>query len=132
MVVGGVALVAGAGPGIGAAVARKFAREGFAVAVARRNGDKMKDLVESIEAGGGSCRAFACDFRKEDQVIDLVKDVETTMGPIECAVHNIGANIGQVSIFDTSTRVYTKVQQQAPAVLLGILPSVRLRWPSGH
>jgi len=118
---GGVALVAGAGPGIGAAVARRFAREGLTVALARRNGDKLKDLVESIEAAGGSCRSFGCDFRKEDQVIDLVANIEAEMGPIECAVHNIGANIGQVSVFDTTTRVYTKVWEMATlsAFLLG-------------
>ena len=35
--------------------------------------------------------------------------VERDIGPVKCAVHNIGANIGEVSIFDTSTRVYSKV-----------------------
>ena len=35
--------------------------------------------------------------------------VERDVGPISFALHNIGANIGQVSIFDTTTRVYTKV-----------------------
>ena len=37
--------------------------------------------------------------------------VETDYGPLLCAVHNIGANIGHVPIADTSTRVYTKVRK---------------------
>ena len=37
--------------------------------------------------------------------------VETDYGPLLCAVHNIGANIGHVPIADTSTRVYTKVSK---------------------
>ena len=43
-------------------------------------------------------------------VICLVQ-VEADYGPLLCAVHNIGANIGHVPIADTSTRVYTKVRK---------------------
>ena len=45
-------------------------------------------------------------------VIPIVQ-VERDIGPVQCAVHNIGANIGQVSIFDTTTRVYSKVWEMA-------------------
>ena len=49
-----VALI-GAGDYIGAAIARRFGREGYIVFAGRRNGDKLAPLVEEIEAGGGRC-----------------------------------------------------------------------------
>ena len=47
-----------------------------------------------------------------------VSRVEGELGPIECAIHNIGANIGNVSIFDTTTRVYTKVTSGKPNCII--------------
>ena len=38
--------------------------------------------------------------------------IEHSFGPISCAVHNIGANIGNTSLLDTTSRVYTKVQRK--------------------
>ena len=104
-----VALVVGAGPGIGSSVAKKFAREGFKVCVARRNPEQLKSLSKEIKAEGGQCIAYGCDMRKEEDVRNLVESVENTVGPISCGVHNIGANIGYKSVKDTSTRIYTKV-----------------------
>jgi len=108
-----VALVVGAGPGIGSSVAKKFAREGFKVCVARRNPEQLKSLSKEIKAEGGQCIAYGCDMRKEEDVRNLVESVENTVGPISCGVHNIGANIGYKSVKDTSTRIYTKVWEMA-------------------
>lgn len=49
--------VIGAGDYIGAAIARRFAREGYLVHAGRRNGEKLAPLVEEISAAGGRCRA---------------------------------------------------------------------------
>eukprot|EP00090_Calanus_glacialis_P045484 TRINITY_DN8471_c0_g1_i2.p1 TRINITY_DN8471_c0_g1~~TRINITY_DN8471_c0_g1_i2.p1 ORF type:complete len:250 (-),score=59.66 TRINITY_DN8471_c0_g1_i2:85-834(-) len=108
-----VALIVGAGPGIGSCVAKKFARQGYQVCVARRNQDQLESLVKEIEDNGGKCNAFGCDMRKEEEVRKLVEHVENNIGPIGCGVHNIGANIGHISAMDTSTRVYTKVWEMA-------------------
>src|SRR5690606_12596154 len=62
----GVVLVVGAGDATGAAVARRFAREGLFACVARRNGEKLAPLVEQIRAEGGQARGFGCDARRED------------------------------------------------------------------
>ena len=74
----GVCLVAGAGPGIGQAVARRFAREGFRVVAVRRNKDLLQSLTAEIEDTGGECHARGCDVRREDQVEDLIESVTTT------------------------------------------------------
>ena len=59
-----VALVVGAGDSTGGAIARAFAKEGYTVAVARRNKDKLADLVAEIAAEGGKAIPFGMDARK--------------------------------------------------------------------
>ncbi len=78
-----VCLVIGAGESTGAAIARRFAREGFTLCVARRNGDKLQPLVGEIEAAGGVAHGFGVDARKEDQMVDLVERIESEIGPID-------------------------------------------------
>jgi len=111
----GVCLVAGAGPGIGLSVAKKFAREGLTVVVARRNKEEILKTSSDINNLGfqGICHGLGCDFRKENSVQHLLEKVEADYGPLLCAVHNMGANIGHVPIADTSTRVYTKIWEMA-------------------
>src|SRR5690348_11507433 len=70
-----VALVIGAGDALGGAIARRFAKEGFVACVARRNGDKLTPLVESIRSGGGAAEAFGVDARKEEQMTELVERI---------------------------------------------------------
>ena len=88
------ALIVGSGPGLGGALARRFAREGYRVAaVRRRHGDELAELCGEIEAGGGQARPFEVDARREEQVVELVECVENEMGPIQVAIFNPGANI---------------------------------------
>jgi len=107
-----VALVIGAGEATGGAIARRFAREGYTVCVTRRNADKLKPLVESIEKAGGRARAFGSDARKEEQVVELVRTIERDSGPIEVCVFNVGGNV-RFPIREMTTRVYTKVWEMA-------------------
>lgn len=107
-----VALVVGAGDATGGAIARRFAREGYITCITRRNADKLKPLVEEIEAEGGIVHAFGSDARKEDAMAELVADIERHMGPIDVAVYNIGANVN-FPISETTSRVYYKVWEMA-------------------
>jgi NAD(P)-dependent dehydrogenase (short-subunit alcohol dehydrogenase family) len=115
-----VALVVGAGDSLGGAIARRFAREGYALAITRRNPEKLADLVRLIEGEGGEVHPFGSDARREEAVAELVETVERDIGPIEVAVHNIGANV-QFPITETTTRVYYKVWELAckSAFLIG-------------
>jgi NAD(P)-dependent dehydrogenase (short-subunit alcohol dehydrogenase family) len=103
-----ICLVIGAGDATGSAVAKRFAREGFAVCVTRRSLDKLQPLLESIQQAGGVAHGFASDARKEDDVISLIDHIETHFGPIEVLVFNIGANSPN-SILTETTRRYTKM-----------------------
>ena len=103
-----VALVVGAGDATGGAIARRFAREGYATCVTRRNRDKLTDLIAQIEATGGKGYAFGSDARSEEETVALFETIERDIGPIEVAVFNIGGNV-RFSITETTARVYTKV-----------------------
>jgi len=107
-----VALVIGAGDGNGAAIARRFAAEGFFVCVVRRTAASLHALVETIEARGGRARAFGADARKEEVVVDLVEQIERDIGPIEVLVFNIGANV-PCSILEETSRKYFKIWEMA-------------------
>ncbi|CAD5105776.1 SDR family oxidoreductase [Zestomonas carbonaria] len=105
-------LVVGAGDATGGAIARRFAREGYVACVARRNADKLEPLVTEIQAAGGEARAFGCDARVEEQVLEMFGTIEREIGPLEVVVFNIGANV-QFSITETTERVYRKVWEMA-------------------
>jgi NAD(P)-dependent dehydrogenase (short-subunit alcohol dehydrogenase family) len=107
-----VALVVGAGDYIGAAIARRFAREGYVACLGRRRGDQAKPLADEIVAAGGEAHAFGLDAREESQVVELVDRIEREIGPLEVVVFNVGANVN-FPIRETTTRVFTKVWQMA-------------------
>ncbi len=106
------ALIIGAGDATGGAVARRFAREGFTACVTRRSLDKLQPLLDQIQADGGTCHGFASDARKEEEVVALVEQIESTIGPIEVLVFNIGANAPS-SILDETARKYFKIWEMA-------------------
>lgn len=105
-------LVVGAGDATGGAVARRFAREGYAACVTRREVSALEPLVKAIEAEGGKAYPFGSDAREEDQVASLFETIERDIGPIEVAVFNIGANVN-FPITETTSRVYRKVWEMA-------------------
>ena len=107
-----VALIIGAGDATGGAIARRFAREGFTACVTRRSLDKLQPLVERITADGGTAHGFASDARKEEEVVALVEKIESTIGPIEVLVFNIGANVPS-SILQETARKYFKIWEMA-------------------
>jgi len=117
-----VCAVIGAGDGLGAAVARAFAREGLAVCVTRRprHAEALEKLADSIRAAGDEAHAFGLDARKEADVTAFVETVERTIGPVEVLVFNIGANV-RFPIVETTTQVYSKVWEMA--ALAGFLTS---------
>jgi NAD(P)-dependent dehydrogenase (short-subunit alcohol dehydrogenase family) len=102
------ALIVGAGDATGGAIARRFAREGFAACVTRRSADKLAPLVDAIRGSGGQAHGFASDARDEAAVVDLVATIERDVAPLEVVVFNIGANV-RFAVTDTTERVYRKV-----------------------
>ena len=107
-----VALIIGAGDATGGAIARRFAQGGYASCVTRRSADKLEALKRQIELEGGVCHAFGSDARKEEEVVALVEQIESTIGPVEVLVFNIGAN-SPSSILEETGRRYFKIWEMA-------------------
>jgi len=102
-----IALIIGAGDHLGSAIARRFAKEGFHIVATRRRGD-LSQLEKDVTALGAGITAIHSDAREEDQVIQLIEDVESRLGPVEVCVFNIGGNV-RYGITETSAQVYRKV-----------------------
>ncbi|MFY0566923.1 SDR family NAD(P)-dependent oxidoreductase [Archangium lansingense] len=75
-------VVCGHGPGISDAVARRFGKEGFAVALVARNAERLKASAEALSAAGITARAFPCDLAEPQSVRSLIRDVRASLGPI--------------------------------------------------
>jgi len=103
--------VIGAGDYIGAAIAKKFAAEGFIVFAGRRNGEKLEPLKAEIEAAGGRIVTRSLDAREEDQVAAFLKDADDH-APLEVCIFNIGANVN-FPLVETTSRVFRKVWEMA-------------------
>jgi len=86
-------IVVGVGPGLGAAVARRFAAGGHPVALAARNADKLQALAAEIAAAGGTARAYACDATDEAAVTALFAAAEADLGPPAVAVFNASGRV---------------------------------------
>jgi NAD(P)-dependent dehydrogenase (short-subunit alcohol dehydrogenase family) len=81
-----VAVVVGAGPGLGSALCRRFAQAGMTVATARRSRGELEPLAQEI---GG--RAYDCDAADADSVTALFEAVDRDLGTPELVVFNAGA-----------------------------------------
>ena len=103
--------VIGAGDFIGAAIAKRFAAEGFTVFVGRRNGDKLAALVAEIAAAGGTAIARSLDARQEDQVAGFLAEADAH-APLEVCIFNVGANVN-FPLLETTERVFRKVWEMA-------------------
>ncbi len=108
----GVALIVGAGDATGGAIARRFARGGLTVCAVRRDADKLQPLLEQIKADGGTVHGFGSDARKEEAVVALVEQIESTIGSIEALVFNIGANV-RTTVVEETARRYFKIWEMA-------------------
>jgi NAD(P)-dependent dehydrogenase (short-subunit alcohol dehydrogenase family) len=110
----GACLVVGVGEGLGSAIARAFAADGFAVCMTRRarHLEALEALAESIRQDGGVAHPFGVDARSEDEMVALFAKIEQEIGPLEVVVFNIGANV-IFPIRETTARVFHKVWEMA-------------------
>jgi len=88
---GKVAVITGAGTGIGQAIAIAFAREGARVAVAGRRKEKLEETMALLKHGGNQALAIGCDVTKAADTERLVKATEDCFGKVDVLVNNAGA-----------------------------------------
>jgi 3-oxoacyl-[acyl-carrier protein] reductase len=85
-----VAVVTGAGQGIGAAVARAFAREGAKVAVVDLAAERAREVAAGIAAQGGEAVVIACNVASRAEVNAMVAEVDARFGRVDVLVNNAG------------------------------------------
>lgn len=86
-----VAVVTGAGSGLGAATARLLARAGARTVLIGRRVEPLNEVVGTIAAGGGVARAMPCDLTVPADVAVVFAQVRTELGPVDILVNNAGA-----------------------------------------
>ena len=89
----GVCAVFGFGPGIGAAVARKWSAEGYKVAILSRSLEKLAPFEKTIF----NSKAYACDVTQPEVIDQAVESIEADLGPIDVLVWNAGSGVFTVS-----------------------------------
>ena len=85
---GKVALVTGAGQGVGRGIALAMAREGAVIAVVDRNGETAAETVALIEGAGGNALHRICDVENSDEVNACVASVVEATGTVDILVNN--------------------------------------------
>jgi NAD(P)-dependent dehydrogenase (short-subunit alcohol dehydrogenase family) len=86
-----VSVIAGVGPGLGASLARKFAKEGCRVAVLARSSDFVERLREEIRQHGTEIVAIRADIAESDQVTAAFERIRKQLGPVDVLVNNASA-----------------------------------------
>ena len=130
----GVCLVIGAGDGVGGAIARAFALDGFETVITRRarHLHQLEALAEVIRSQGGIVHAKGVDARSEEETVALFSEIERDIGPLEVVVFNIGANV-YFPIRETTSRVFHKVWEMACfAGFLAAREAASAMAPRGH
>lgn len=86
-----IAVVVGVGPGLGRALAVRFARGGFRVALVARRDESLTDTQAEIDSAGLDARSFLADAADEDSVRATFQRIHAELGPTEVLLYNAGA-----------------------------------------
>jgi NAD(P)-dependent dehydrogenase (short-subunit alcohol dehydrogenase family) len=97
---GKVALITGAGGGIGSETARLFAREGASVVVNDVLRDRAEAIAEEVKKNGGDALVAVADISAAAQVETIFRDTERTFGGLDILVNNAFYNVNDVTIAD--------------------------------
>lgn len=104
-----VALVTGAGSGMGLAAAQAFATEGAAVALVDINGPAVRTATERLVAAGHKAIAIRCDVTDEAQVKAMVEQTVSAFGRLDAAFNNAGVMSPAVETADSSSQEFDRL-----------------------
>lgn len=104
-----VALVTGAGLGMGQATARAFAESGAAVVLADINEDSVKTVADELNASGHQAHAIRCDVTDEANVAAMIEQTVATFGRLDVAFNNAGIQSLPVETADATGEEFERV-----------------------
>ena len=104
-----VALVTGAGTGIGKAAAKALLHGGFRVVLTGRNLDKLKLAIQAIGGRDEDCLAVACDVGKPDEVKRLFAEIKQHFGRIDVLFNNAGLGAPPIAMEDLTYEQWMNV-----------------------
>ncbi|SEN07606.1 SDR family NAD(P)-dependent oxidoreductase [Nitrosomonas marina] len=109
----GSAIVAGVGPeqGLGAALARCFAKNGLHVFIFGRSEDRLHRVASNIQRSGGAVTPITADVTIENSVQSLFDQIRARCDRIHVAAYNVDSNI-PAPFLETSTETFTRLWQQ--------------------
>jgi meso-butanediol dehydrogenase/(S,S)-butanediol dehydrogenase/diacetyl reductase len=117
---GKVALITGAGQGIGRAIALRLANDGADIAIVDLNEEKMKAVADEVRAAGRKATTFKADVSKRDEVYAAVDHAEKELGGFDIMVNNAGIASIQAIAEATPEEVEKILKVNVEGVLWGI------------
>ena len=106
---GRVAIITGAGRGIGRAIALRYSHEGAAVVLAARTSAQIDEAAAEIESAGGRALAIQCDVSSESDVDRLVDATVRQFGKIDILVNNAAVNLPPTDLTEVDLSVWRNV-----------------------
>ncbi|KAF1835115.1 NAD(P)-binding protein [Decorospora gaudefroyi] len=129
---GKVAVITGAGQGIGAAISESLAKSGASIAILDLNASNLEQTMKTCSAFGGKVEAFGCDVTDQNRVEEVFAQVEKQLGPIDVLVNNAGILDQRPFMMGTFDGFWRQIEVnfKAPLMLMhAVLPRMRDR---GH
>jgi NAD(P)-dependent dehydrogenase (short-subunit alcohol dehydrogenase family) len=111
-----IAVVTGAGSGIGRAIAAGYAREGARVVLTDLNGEAAVQAAQEIRAAGGKAESFALDVTRREDCLALAKQIADKVGQVSILVNNAG--ITRRNAFTAEAETVAKDWQDVLAINL--------------
>ncbi len=84
------AIISGVGPGLGASLAKKFAKEGYMVGLLARSSDYIERLAQELNEHGTGALAISTDITQPDQVADCFAQIRKQLGAVDVLVNHAG------------------------------------------
>jgi NAD(P)-dependent dehydrogenase (short-subunit alcohol dehydrogenase family) len=106
---GKVALVTGGGRGIGKAIARRLAEAGASVVIASRKVENLEATSAEFAGLAGRVVPIRCHVGRKEEIEDLIRTTEETLGPVDVLVNNSATNIGQGAALDVTDEMLDKI-----------------------
>ncbi|MFZ8756768.1 SDR family NAD(P)-dependent oxidoreductase [Microbacterium sp. HMH0099] len=123
-----VIAIIGAGPGLGAAVARRFGREGFSIALIARDLAKLDSIVAALGSEGVTAKAYSADVRVPAELEDALGRAAADLGPVSVLQYSpLPSRDYLKPVLELTPELATEAVQFS---LLGLISSVRAVLPA--